>query len=193
MAEKSSLIFISGGVRSGKSRFAEILAGIWKEQISGQLHYVAAGQPSDQEMKERIMRHQQDREYSGLHWRTWEIPRNLSPLSSVLSKKDIVLLDCLTTLLNNEFFHEEGRWKDKDFTETIYHKILGEIKQVVNQARATIVVSNELLWEPMADQGLVFSYSKVLGLLHQALVKECDDAYLVEAGIPILMKGESRL
>lgn len=190
MAEQSSLIFISGGVRSGKSRFAEILAGKWKEQISGQLHYVAAGQPSDQEMKERIMRHKQDREYSGFHWRTWEIPRNLSPLSSVLSKDDIVLLDCLTTLLNNEFFHDEGCWKDKDFSETIYYKILGEIKQVVKQARATIVVSNEVLWEPMADQGLVFSYSKVLGLLHQSLVKECDYAYLVEAGIPILMKGE---
>jgi adenosylcobinamide kinase / adenosylcobinamide-phosphate guanylyltransferase len=190
MAEQSSLIFISGGVRSGKSRFAEILAGKWKEQISGQLYYVAAGQPSDQEMKERIMRHKQDREYSGLHWRTWEIPRNLSPLSSVLSKDDIVLLDCLTTLLNNEFFHDEGCWKDKDFPETIYYKILGEIKQVVKHARATIVVSNEVLWEPMADQGLVFSYSKVLGLLHQSLVKECDHAYLVEAGIPILMKGE---
>lgn len=190
MAEKSSLIFISGGVRSGKSRFAEILAGKWKKQISGQLHYVASGQPSDQEMKERIMRHKQDREYSGFHWRTWEIPRNLSPLSSVLSKDDIVLLDCLTTLLNNEFFHDEGCWKDKDFSETIYYKILGEIKQVVKQARATIVVSNEVLWEPMADQGLVFSYSKVLGLLHQSLVKECDYAYLVEAGIPILMKGE---
>jgi adenosylcobinamide kinase / adenosylcobinamide-phosphate guanylyltransferase len=190
MVEQSSLIFISGGARSGKSRFAEILASKWEAEVSGQLHYVAAGQPSDQEMKERILRHKQDREYSGLNWRTWEIPRNLSPLSGVLSMNDIVLLDCLTTLLNNEFFHEEGRWKDRDYTKKVYYQILDEIKQAAKQSRAFIVVSNEVLWEPMADQELVFAYSKVLGQLHQALVKECDHAYLVEAGVPMLMKGD---
>ena len=190
MAEQSSLIFISGGARSGKSRFAEILAGKWEAEVSCQLHYVAAGQPSDLEMKERILRHKQDREYSGLNWRTWEIPRNLSPLSQVLSKSDIVLLDCLTTLLNNELFHDGNRWKDSDYRKMIFFKILEEIKQVAKQSRAFIVVSNEVLWEPMAEQELVFAYSKVLGQLHQALVKECDHAYLVEAGVPMLMKGD---
>ncbi|RSD28945.1 bifunctional adenosylcobinamide kinase/adenosylcobinamide-phosphate guanylyltransferase [Mesobacillus subterraneus] len=190
MDKQSTLIFISGGARSGKSHFAEILAGKWFEMTSGQLHYVAAGMPSDEEMEDRILRHKQDREYSGLHWRTWEIPRNLSPFSSVLTKNDIVLLDCLTTLLNNEFFQEEDLWKDKDFPEMIYFKILSEIRQVVRQARATLIVSNEVHWEPIGDHGLVLSYSRILGLLHQALVKECDEAYLVEVGIPILMKGE---
>ncbi|NKE04026.1 MULTISPECIES: bifunctional adenosylcobinamide kinase/adenosylcobinamide-phosphate guanylyltransferase [Mesobacillus] len=190
MAGQSSLIFISGGVRSGKSRFAEILAGKLEAEYSGQLHYVAAGQPSDHEMKERILRHQQDRELSGLKWRTWEIPRNLSPLSTVLTKNDIVLLDCLTTLLNNEFFHEDGHWVNDDFTEMIVTKILNQLNQVAQQAKAFIVVSNEVLGDAIDDDELVFTYAKVLGLLHQALVKEADYAYLVESGVPIVMKGE---
>ncbi|MBT2663266.1 bifunctional adenosylcobinamide kinase/adenosylcobinamide-phosphate guanylyltransferase [Bacillus sp. ISL-45] len=190
MAGQSSLIFISGGVRSGKSRFAEILAGKSEAKYSGQLHYVAAGQPSDHEMKERIMRHQQDRELSGLNWRTWEIPRNLSPFSTVLTKNDIVLLDCLTTLLNNEFFHEDGQWECDGFPEMIVTKIMNELNQVTQQARTFIVVSNEVHGEAILDEGLVFTYAKVLGQLHQAIVKEADYAYLVEAGVPIMMKGE---
>ncbi|MBS8263880.1 bifunctional adenosylcobinamide kinase/adenosylcobinamide-phosphate guanylyltransferase [Mesobacillus boroniphilus] len=190
MAGQSSLIFISGGVRSGKSSFAEILAGKWEAEYSGQLHYVAAGQPSDHEMNARIMRHQHDRELRGLDWRTWEIPRNLSPLSMVLTRNDIVLLDCLTTLLNNEFFYKEGQWETNDFPKMIVTKLMNELKQVAQQTRAFIVVSNEVLGEAIADDRLVYTYSKVLGELHQALVKEADYAYLVETGVPIMMKGE---
>lgn len=190
MAGQSSLIFISGGVRSGKSRFAEILAGRMKAEYSGQLHYIAAGQPGDVEMRERIMRHQEDRELSGLKWRTWEIPRNLSQLSTVLTKNDIVLLDCLTTLLNNEFFHEYGQWEKADFPKMIVTKVMNELRQVAQQARTFIVVSNEVLGEATGNGRLVFTYAQVLGQIHQALVKEADYAYLVEAGLPILMKGE---
>jgi adenosylcobinamide kinase / adenosylcobinamide-phosphate guanylyltransferase len=190
MAGQSSLIFISGGVRSGKSRFAEILAGRMEAKYSGQLHYIAAGQPGDVEMRERIMRHQQDRELSGLKWRTWEIPRNLSPLSTLLTKNDIVLLDCLTTLLNNEFFQEDGQWEKPDFPNRIVTKVMNELRQVAQQARTLIVVSNEVLGEAIGDGRLVFTYAQVLGQIHQALVKEADYAYLVEAGLPILMKGE---
>jgi adenosylcobinamide kinase / adenosylcobinamide-phosphate guanylyltransferase len=190
MAGESSLIFISGAVRSGKSRFAEILAGRMEAEYSGQLHYIAAGQPGDVEMRERIMRHQQDRELSGLKWRTWEIPRNLSPLSTLLTKNDIVLLDCLTTLLNNEFFHEDGQWEKADFPKMIVTKVMNELRQVAQQARTFIVVSNEVLGEAIGDGRLVFTYAQVLGQKHQALIKEADYAYLVEAGLPILMKGE---
>jgi adenosylcobinamide kinase / adenosylcobinamide-phosphate guanylyltransferase len=190
MAGQSSLIFISGGVRSGKSRFAEILAGRMKAEYSGQLHYIAAGHPGDVEMRERIMRHQQDRELSGLKWRTWEIPKNLSPLSTLLTKNDIVLLDCLTTLLNNEFFYEDGQWEKADFPKMIVTKVMNELRQVAQQARAFIVVSNEVLGDAIGDGRLVFTYAQVLGQIHQALIKEADYAYLVEAGLPILMKGE---
>ncbi|MDQ0413299.1 bifunctional adenosylcobinamide kinase/adenosylcobinamide-phosphate guanylyltransferase [Mesobacillus stamsii] len=190
MAGESSLIFITGGVRSGKSRFAENLAGEWQAKYSGQLHYVAAGQPSDQEMKERILRHQRDRELSGLHWRIWEIPRNLSQLSIVLTKNDIVLLDCLTTLLNNEFFHIDWQQEQVEVSKRIETKIINDLKQVAQQTRALIVVSNEVLGAAIPDEAMVFTYARILGKLHQAIVKEADFAYLVEAGVPMRRKGE---
>ncbi|HAQ07456.1 MAG TPA: cobinamide kinase [Bacillus bacterium] len=189
MAEQSSIIFISGGVRSGKSSFAEKLAAQYAGQVPGRLHYLAAGQPSDREMQERITRHQNDRSASGLDWSTWEQPRYLSRLSHLFSSDDVILLDCLTTLLNNHFFNEEEKGSDPDFLRTIQRTISHDIDVLAQNCRALIVVSNEVLSEPLADNELVFTYARVLGQLHQSIVKKSRSAYLVEAGIPVLMKG----
>ncbi len=62
MASDSSIIFITGGVRSGKSRFAEKTAATWWQQSpTGTLHYIATMQATDSEMEKRIDRHKKDR------------------------------------------------------------------------------------------------------------------------------------
>jgi adenosylcobinamide kinase / adenosylcobinamide-phosphate guanylyltransferase len=193
VADQSSLIFISGGVRSGKSSFAEQLAVKIAGQTSGQLHYIAAGQPSDPEMKERIARHKKDRSESGLDWKTWEQPRDLSTLSGVFSSHDIILLDCLTTLLNNEFFYGDEQWKDPVFQNKVMCSIIEGVEQIAESCHTLIVVSNEVLNEQIGNHQLVFTYAKMLGQLHQHIVGKSKLAYLVEAGIPILMKGEPRV
>lgn len=197
MAEQSFLIFISGGVRSGKSQFAERLAvdlsGLTPEDGTYdspyQLHYIAAGQASDEEMKTRISRHQTDRQLSGLNWKTWEQPNGLTELSDVFSKDDVVLLDCLTTLLNNEFFKEGNLWKNIQFQEQIMSEIHEAIEKITNSCRAMIVVSNEVFYDTSTDQELIFIYKKILGKLHQNVVAKATNAYLVESAIPLLMKG----
>ena len=185
---QSSLIFISGGVRSGKSSFAEKLAADMARQTAGNLHYIAAGQASDTEMKERIVRHQKDRLASGLRWKTWEQPTDIMALSEAFGRHDIVLLDCLTTLLNNEFFAVDGQWKMASFQEQVMCSIMKGIEQITRCCQALIVVSNEVLYESIGENELVFTYSKMLGQLHQHAVANAKQAYLVEAGIPILMK-----
>ncbi|WP_404332760.1 bifunctional adenosylcobinamide kinase/adenosylcobinamide-phosphate guanylyltransferase [Mesobacillus maritimus] len=198
MAEQSSLIFISGGVRSGKSQFAEKLAvdlsELTREHGTSdspyQLHYIAAGQASDEEMKTRIFRHQTDRQLSGLNWKTWEQPIRLTELSDVFGEDDVVLLDCLTTLLNNEFFKEENLWKNIRFQEQIMAEILEAIEKITNSCRALIVVSNEVFYDTSGGgQELIYTYKKILGKLHQNVVARARTAYLVESGIPLLMKG----
>ncbi|MBP2242415.1 adenosylcobinamide kinase/adenosylcobinamide-phosphate guanylyltransferase [Cytobacillus eiseniae] len=186
--EQSSLIFISGGVRSGKSSFAERLAIDIARRTAGNLHYIAAGQASDPEMKERIIRHQKDRLASGLNWTTWEQPINIKALSGAFQTKDIVLLDCLTTLLNNEFFAVDGQWKNASFQERVMDSIMNGIEEITTCCRAFIVVSNEVLNESIGENELVVTYSKMLGELHQHVVAIAKQAYLVEAGVPILMK-----
>jgi adenosylcobinamide kinase / adenosylcobinamide-phosphate guanylyltransferase len=191
MAHDSSIIFITGGVRSGKSRFAEKIAiERWQSSGSGQLHYIAAMQPSDSEMEKRISRHQEDRRQSGGHWKTWEQPVSIGKLASNFKCDDIVLLDCLTTWLNNELFFVEDKWQGEEFQAALLEQMCQEILAISGQVHTLIIVSNEVLNEPIGDNVFVIRYRRLLGKLHQVIVEGAHQSFLVEAGLPILMKGE---
>lgn len=105
-------VLITGGARSGKSRFAEAYAA----RIGSRGIYIATCQPYDEEMKERIARHQLQREEDGFAWTTLEEPLRVGELLDELSKQlenevqelqarnekpPVVLLDCLTLWLTN--------------------------------------------------------------------------------------------
>jgi len=62
--------------------------------------------------------------------------------------------------------------------------------EVSQSVKTFIIVSNEVLNEPISNRDLVFTYHYLLGNLHQRIVREAKEAYLVEAGIPIAMKGD---
>ena len=191
MAQNSSIIFITGGVRSGKSTFAEKMAETnWKTKGSGKLHYLASMQPSDEEMKQRIHVHQEGRLDSGLQWNTWEKPTSIGDLAQHFSSQDVVLLDCLTTWLNNELFYQEDGWQNQAFIHQLFEKMWSNMMEVSQSVKTFIIVSNEVLNEPISNRDLVFTYHYLLGNLHQRIVREAKEAYLVEAGIPIAMKGD---
>ncbi|EKN65725.1 cobinamide kinase/cobinamide phosphate guanylyltransferase [Neobacillus bataviensis LMG 21833] len=183
----SSLIFITGGVRSGKSRLAERLAVEIAGNKGGQLTYMATGVPSDTEMQQRVDMHKGDRAAGGYRWKTIEQPIQIGRLADSVSESDIILLDCVTTLLNNELFSSERTW-DESFLTSVKDSIITGILSLKRRAGAMIVVSNEVLNESLKETNLVFSYGRLLGQIHQKLVKEADRALLVEAGIPIVMK-----
>lgn len=187
MAQRE-LIFITGGVRSGKSRIAEKIASELAIELKGRLAYIACGQPSDAEMRQRIERHQTDRAKNSLPWMTIECSQNVGIVSKELHQDQIVLLDCLTTLLNNELFSEADKW-EKDIT-VIKQSIQSGLMRIRENCHTLIIVSNEVLYEPFGLNELVFTYGKALGELHQWIVNLADKAYLVEAGVPLLMKGE---
>jgi adenosylcobinamide kinase/adenosylcobinamide-phosphate guanylyltransferase len=96
----------------------------------------------------------------------------------------------LTTLLNNELFLAEDLWRKQDFQEKVSSGILQAIAEIHQRCKAIIVVSNEVLNELIGGNELVFTYGEMLGRLHQSIVEIANQAYLVEAGIPIQMKGE---
>jgi adenosylcobinamide kinase / adenosylcobinamide-phosphate guanylyltransferase len=184
----ASLIFITGGVRSGKSSFAEKMAVEHAKENGGQLNYLATGVDSDPEMKERIAKHQNDRESGKSRWRTIEQPQTIGESADYFNKEDIILVDCVTTLLNNELFSSNQKW-DELSLENVMGTILSGITKIRERAKVLIVVSNEVFYESIAENNLVFSYCRILGKIHQQLVKEADQAFMVEAGIPINMKG----
>lgn len=141
-------------------------------------------------MEARIRKHQDDRDKSGLGWTTWEKPSKLEEISGNFSNQDIILMDCLTTLLNNEFFRAEDLWQSSEFQENLSSEILRAIIEIRKKCSCLIIVSNEVLNEPIGENELVFTYAKILGKLHKEIVKLAGEAFLVEAGIPIQMKGE---
>jgi adenosylcobinamide kinase/adenosylcobinamide-phosphate guanylyltransferase len=67
--EKSEIVFVLGGARSGKSTFAEE----WAKRRSDSVLFLATAEALDDEMRERIDRHRAERP---AHWQTLEAPQN---------------------------------------------------------------------------------------------------------------------
>ncbi|KKE80085.1 bifunctional adenosylcobinamide kinase/adenosylcobinamide-phosphate guanylyltransferase [Oceanobacillus caeni] len=189
METTTSITFITGGVRSGKSSFAERIAIQKAEEIGGSLHYIATGRATDSEMRLRIKRHQEDRNKSGHSWKTWEKETNISTLATEFNKKDVILLDCLTTMLSNELFAHEADWVEQRLEKKeVFQRIWQGIKEIADYSNQVVLVSNEVLNEPILPNELLVTYSELLGKLHQKIVRYAESAYLVEAGVPLLMK-----
>ena len=178
-------IFITGGVRSGKSAFAEKYAKqLYKQLQKENLFYIASGVAFDEEMTKRIHRHQKDREASDIDWRTIEV-LDLIPEEVSFSNNDVVLWDCVTTWLSNVLFQTEyleekiRRQKIEDNLRILKEKILyWKSKEVV-----MLLVSNEVLDETSSTYGEVILYREILGELHQWIVSICDEAYELDYSI----------
>ena len=133
------LTLVLGGVRSGKSAFAEGLVS----ELSRPTLYLATGQATDAEMVERIRRH---RERRPTHWLTIEEPLEpLSALAKALSAPNppkTVLLDSLDVWVANLLLAHENQ--DPASVET---RALAELELLMNLSRQaetqSILVSSE--------------------------------------------------
>lgn len=189
---RGTLSFISGGVRSGKSAFAEKQLTQFA-RASNRLVYIASGQATDPEMKIRIMKHQKDR--ASYDWHTIEQATNLPQVLSAIQEGDCILWDCMTTWLANELY--EG-WEVG--TPCIHRsncmarkedQLFQTIEEIVKRADAFVIVSNEVFHDLPSAYAETEIYRKWLGHLHQKVVKKADVAIEMEGGIPIYWKGES--
>lgn len=190
------LIFVTGGVRSGKSTYAEqVVSRLVSDDRTA--YYVATSNHIDHEMRMRIQKHQNDRERDPLNWITFEQPRNLHELAVSFHPGDVVLIDCLTNLLNNELFDgwemNANWWISPLFRKKMYEKILKGINELMKTGINLVIVSNEVFFDPISvNEDGTYYFIELLGKLHQAIVKKADIACLVENGTPMFMKRSSR-
>lgn len=176
------LTFISGGARSGKSSFAEKLAlESYRNHISGKLYYIATSMPTDDEMKERIIRHRKDR---GGEWQTIEAPIEVKPCLNQLEKGSTVLVDCLTVWLSNRLYIDQAGW------ETITQEVSGWIQAASRRQLCLYLVSNDINEGMPANADSVDSYIYMLEHLHQQLISASEEVYQVIAGLPVKWKGD---
>lgn len=163
---------ILGGRRSGKSRYAQECA----VSTGKQLVYIATAFAGDNEMENRIKRHQADRTEE---WIVLESPLGLDKaLSSVNSEQYAVVVDCLTLWMSNAL-HEQTQQEESEALLTILPTLSCDVFLVSNEVGSGIVPLGELSRKFVDECGRV----------HQDLAAMCDNVSLVIAGLPLSLKA----
>lgn len=183
-------VLILGGARSGKSAYAERLAGAWAARRGAEQVFVATAQALDAEMADRIARHRAER---GARWRTVEAPRELTAaLRREAAPNRVVLVDCLTLWLSNEMLAQEERGTPPMEAEAALEARYAGLIEALSAAEGLIVaVSNEVGYGLAPTNALGRAFRDAQGRLNQRVAAVADHAALVAAGLPLTLKGEA--
>jgi adenosylcobinamide kinase/adenosylcobinamide-phosphate guanylyltransferase len=184
------LILILGGARSGKSTYAQKLAG---EITTGssRVAYVATGVACDDEMRSRVEQHRRSRPSE---WATIEAPTEVAQVVKRAGEEyAVMIVDCLTTLMTNWLAERGPLEEPTESMVELEEAILGRVEDLVRAAegaKATVIlVSNEvgLGVVPSFKAGRVFR--DLAGLANQVIAREADEVYMMWAGISQKIKG----
>jgi adenosylcobinamide kinase/adenosylcobinamide-phosphate guanylyltransferase len=168
-----ALSLVIGGARSGKSTFAEGLVTATPRPR----RYIATAEAWDDEMRDRIARHRQDR---GADWLTVEAPVDLAAALARAEPGEVVLVDCATLWLTNHML------ADHDLNAKT-----GELLTALASCAAPVVmVSNETGWGIVPENALARRFRDEQGRLNQRLAAQAGLVVTVIAGLPMVLKGQ---
>lgn len=171
------LILVTGGSGSGKSEYAENVAVSFGLKP---LLYIATMLPYGEENKKKIKRHQVMREKK--EFNTLECYTDLLNVS--LDNRPVVLLECMSNLLANEMFQENGA---KDLS---VESITAGLIHLIQQSEHVIVVSNEVFSDGIPYDDESIKYIEFLGKINANLAKMADQVIEVVYSIPVFHKGK---
>ena len=185
---KSQIILCSGGARSGKSEFAERLALATK----GQKAYVATGQAFDEEMVDRIKKHQERR---GKIWINFEVPLHLADeWENISQSADVILIDCLTMFTTNHMM-AYGSIRGQEDANRLEQTILSELDILLDsiqscENKTVIFVTNEIGLGIVPDNKLARYFRDIAGRVNRAVASVADKLYLTISGVTIELKSQ---
>ena len=173
---RDSMIFITGGCRSGKSRYALDYA----DSHFSKRVYLATAEVLDEEMARRVQLHKNAR---GPQWRTVEEPIEIvDTVIRIGHEVEVILLDCLTLWLSNLLL----KWNDES---KINHEV-DRLMATFRQSQATlIVVTNEVGMGIVPDDPLGRRFRDLAGSINQRMAAVADQVVFMVSGIPIFLKG----
>ena len=171
----SELLLVTGGVRSGKSTYAQRMA----ESSGAKVFYIATAEALDDEMKVRIRSHKDSRSKK---WVTIEEPICLAKAIDALPRGNkTVIIDCLTLFISN-LLH-------KGLSDA---QICAEMKTVIKSIRkgsgSFIIVTNEIGSGIVPEGSLSRRFRDLQGIVNQIAAKEADRVCLLVSGIPVPIK-----
>ena len=182
----SAIHFVLGGIRSGKSAYAEQLAG----ELAGSrvVTYLATGVATDPAMAERIRRHQERRPG---HWQTLEAPLNpvggLQKSRGTVGDRSVLLLDSLDGWVTNLLIEHEETPAAELTARTVgaVRRFVAFVREIDSDA---VIVSSEVGQSLVATSALGRQFQDLLGAVNQATAAAADSVTLVVAGIPMRIK-----
>ena len=171
-ARDGRLTLVLGGARSGKSRYAQIMA----MAMPPPWVYIATAEAHDEEMRERIATHKQAR---GDGWLTVEAPVDLAGAVAEAQAGAPLVIDCLTLWLSNLML---GR-----------HDLDGAIGRLDGALKAReapiIAVGNEVGLGIVPETPLGRAFRDRAGSLNQHLAAKAHEVVLMVAGLPMSLKA----
>jgi len=168
------LVFVLGGIKSGKTKFALKKAEVLN---IGKLYYIATARAIDEEMKERIERHKIER---GEKWITIEEPIDIDAVLKTIPKGSVIVIDCLTTWLTNLLIENYD-------VEEKTNKLL-DILLKTRTDLDLFLISNEVGLSIIPDNPLSRKFIDLSGSFHQKVAQIADEVYFIICGCGIKVK-----
>ena len=171
--EEKGIIFITGGVRSGKSRYGQELA----LRLSSSPLYLATARRWDAEFEQRISRHRLERDE---RWTSIEEEKYISRLPL---QGRVVLIDCVTLWITNFFADTKG-----DIDASL-DACKNEIDRLCELDTTLIIISNEIGMGMHADTESGRKFSDLQGWINQYIAAKANQVTLMVSGIPVIIKS----
>ena len=170
------LTLVTGGARSGKSRYALHLA----EHYTGKRVFIATAEPIDDEIRARIEKHRQER---GEVFQTIEEPLDLAGALRTLSTDvEIAVVDCLTLWLGN-LMHHRG-------TEVEVYPEISDLLRVLEDPPCDLIfVTNEVGMSVVPENRMARRFRDSAGWLNQELARRAERVVLMVSGLAVPLKG----
>ncbi len=173
-----AIILVTGGSRSGKSRFALEKA---QEHAAPRLFVATAPRSGDEEMAERIARHRKDR---GEGWETVEAEWELVPILSESTLHSVILVDCLTLWVSNLMMELETAATEDEIAVRS-----GELVKAARQGTGKVIfVTNEVGMGIVPQNALARRFRDLAGRCNQIIAAASDEVYCVMSGIPLKLR-----
>jgi adenosylcobinamide kinase / adenosylcobinamide-phosphate guanylyltransferase len=182
---------ILGGQKSGKSRRAEQLASAWLAQSpQHRAVLIATAHAADDEMRERIARHQQDRATRVPAMLTIEEPLALvEAVAQHGNSQTLVLVDCLTLWLTNWLFPSADFESNRPLAHVIPAQAATILVAIENSRGPVVLVSNEIGLGVIPMGRPTREFVDALGRLNKDVAQVCKRVTFMVAGLPLTLKG----
>jgi adenosylcobinamide kinase/adenosylcobinamide-phosphate guanylyltransferase len=170
-----TVMLVLGGVRSGKSRYAQAEASRF-----ARVTFVATARRSDAEMRRKIAAHRRER------LREWQTVEAQKDLDRVILREgaaaDLLLVDCLTTYCG-------GLLSPRGVSPAQRKHMASVVDAIANTRASVFLVSNEVGSGvvPAFKSGRL--YRDLLGEVNQQVARVADRVVLLVAGLPVTIKG----